>query len=308
VQAAIDALTSGSPTRLADPALALSTVRTQVATQIVASWRREVAADLAGHPYTADEQHAMAQAGDRPEVPYGATVLCVAITGRLVVCLQLGDGDLVLVRPDGTVRLPIPPDADLDSTHTMSLCQLDALAHVKVAVHDVVADRLAAILLATDGYGNAQAADPWQLGVGADLARFAGAEPAAWFAEQVPQWAAICASAQGSGDDTTLALLIPPPIAARTARPAAAAPAVAATVPAPTIAATTRAKPATPPAPTIAATTRAKPATPPGAATVAGPPATTRARRSRRRWVVVAVVLLVAAAAVVGYLLLGGTG
>jgi hypothetical protein len=70
---------------------------------------------------------------------------------------------------------------------------------------------LLAVLLATDGFGNAQAADPWQPGVGQDLARFARDHDPDWFERQVPAWAERCASADGSADDTTIALLLRAP-------------------------------------------------------------------------------------------------
>jgi hypothetical protein len=67
---------------------------------------------------------------------------------------------------------------------------------------------LAALLLATDGYGNAQADEPWQPSVGRDLAELAAGHDRHWFGPEVPRWAQRCASADGSGDDTTIALLL----------------------------------------------------------------------------------------------------
>ena len=74
---------------------------------------------------------------------------------------------------------------------------------------------LAALLLATDGYGNSQAEEPWQPGVGRDLAELAAEHDHHWFEQQVPGWAQRCASAEGSGDDTTIALLLRPKVAAQ---------------------------------------------------------------------------------------------
>jgi hypothetical protein len=65
-------------------------------------------------------------------------------------------------------------------------------------------------MLATDGYGNAQAADPWTDAVSADLAELINDRPREWLAGQLPLWASRCASADGSADDTTIALLIAP--------------------------------------------------------------------------------------------------
>ena len=73
---------------------------------------------------------------------------------------------------------------------------------------------LRALLLATDGYGNSQAEEPWQPGVGRDIAELAAGHDHGWFG-QLPGWAERCASAEGSGDDTTIALLLRPKVAAQ---------------------------------------------------------------------------------------------
>jgi hypothetical protein len=65
-------------------------------------------------------------------------------------------------------------------------------------------------MLATDGYGNAQVVDPWTDVVSADLAELISDRPPEWLAGQLPLWASRCASADGSADDTTIALLIAP--------------------------------------------------------------------------------------------------
>src|SRR5437660_261399 len=66
-----------------------------------------------------------------------------------------------------------------------------------------------ALLLASDGYGNAQADEPWQPSVGRDLAELAACRDRLWLGQEVPGWAERCASADGSGDDATIALVLP---------------------------------------------------------------------------------------------------
>jgi hypothetical protein len=53
-------------------------------------------------------------------------------------------------------------------------------------------------------------ADPWANAVSADLAELINDRPPEWLAGQLPLWASRCASADGSADDTTIALLIAP--------------------------------------------------------------------------------------------------
>ena len=45
--------------------------------------------------------------------------------------------------------------------------------------------------------------------MGGNLARLAAERGADWVGAQLPVWAARCASAEGSGDDTALGLLLP---------------------------------------------------------------------------------------------------
>jgi len=125
------------------------------------------------------------------------------------VCAQIGDGDMLAVRPDGSSFSPVAGDDRLDGRRTTSLCQPDALASFRTGAHDLRRVPLAALLLATDGYGNAQADEPWQPSVGRDLAKLAARHDRHWFEQEVPGWARRCASAEGSGDDATIALLLP---------------------------------------------------------------------------------------------------
>jgi hypothetical protein len=179
-----------------------------LARAVVADWRSAVAEHLAARPYTAEEQYVLGLAADTPVVPYGSTVLVAAITARWLVCAQIGDGDMLAVRPDGGSFRPVAGDDRLDGLRTTSLCQPDALGSFRTGAHDLREVPLTALLLATDGYGNAQADEPWPPGVGRDLAELAAAHDRRWFEEQVPGWAEQCASAEGSGDDATIALLL----------------------------------------------------------------------------------------------------
>ncbi len=181
----------------------------ELARAVVADWRSAVAGQLEVRPYTTEEQFMLDLAGDTPVIPYGSTLLVAMIAGRWLVCAQIGDGDMLAVRADGSSFSPVAGDDRLDGRRTTSLCQPDALASFRTSAHDLSQVSLAALLLATDGYGNALADEPWQPGVGRDLARLIAGHDPAWFGQEVPGWAQHCASAEGSGDDTTIALLLP---------------------------------------------------------------------------------------------------
>jgi Protein phosphatase 2C len=175
---------------------------------ILTRWRAALAVDLSLRPFSPEEQARLDWAGDRPEIPYGSTLLLAIISGPRVACVQIGDGDLLAVEADGRSFLPLPADGLLNGYVTTSLCQPDPLRSFRVGSIDLTATPVLALLLATDGYGNAQVADPWQPAVGADLASIGRAHGVDGLSRRLPTWAERCASSEGSGDDTTLALAL----------------------------------------------------------------------------------------------------
>lgn len=176
---------------------------------VVARWREAVLADVEADPFTDAEQNKRRR-GDDPTIAYGSTLLlCVTIADWLVVA-QIGDGDVVGVRTDGTATLPVPVDPQLDGLVTTSLCGPHATSDFRVAIVNTTRTPLLAALLATDGYGNAQVVDEWPSSFSKDLAWLLREHDMRWLASQLPAWAARCASADGSADDTTIALLISP--------------------------------------------------------------------------------------------------
>jgi hypothetical protein len=181
----------------------------ELARAVVADWRSAVADQLEERPYTTEEQWLLDRSADTPVIPYGSTLLVAVIAAGWLVCAQIGDGDMLAVRPDGSSFSPVAGDDRLDGRRTTSLCQPDALASFRTGAHDLRQVPLAALLLASDGYGNAQADEPWQPSAGRDLAELAASHDRHWFGREVPGWAERCASAEGSGDDATIALLLP---------------------------------------------------------------------------------------------------
>jgi hypothetical protein len=176
---------------------------------ITGEWRDAVREDVAADPFTSREQ-ASRGGGDDPLIAYGSTLLLAIAGRRWLVLVQIGDGDIMGIQPDGRPLLPVPRDPSLDGQQTTSLCGLRAEDEFRAAVVDTSTTPLLGVMLATDGYGNAQVADPWTDAVSADLAELINDRPPEWLAGQLPLWASRCASADGSADDTTIALLIAP--------------------------------------------------------------------------------------------------
>jgi hypothetical protein len=282
------------------------TLRDRLPQAVVTRWRDLVTRHHAGHPYSPAEQAALDESGDGPEIPYGSTLLVALIAGGWLVCAQIGDGDMLAVRPDGGAWSPVSGDERLDGYHTTSLCQRGAVDYFRTAAHELRTQPLLALLLGTDGYGNAQVADPWQPAVARDMAELAARHDHRWFERQVPDWAERCASAEGSGDDTTIALLLAPDsvrvaAAAHPAVPAKGdtAPVVKVVTAGPPIARRSTASP--PSAPRSAPPGMAGPASARSVRAWRG--ASKASRFSRRRAVIAGVSVLVAAAAVTAGLL-----
>jgi Protein phosphatase 2C len=282
-----------------------ATLRDRLPQAVVTRWRELVMRHHAGHPYSPAEQAALDESGDGPEIAYGSTLLVALIAGGWLVCAQIGDGDMLAVRPDGGAWSPVSGDERLDGYHTTSLCQRGAVASFRTAAHELRTEPLLALLLGTDGYGNAQVADPWQPAVARDLADLAARHDHRWFERQVPDWADRCASAEGSGDDTTIAVLLAPDsvrvaAAAHPLVPAKDAVPVAKVVTAgPPLARRSTASP--PSAPRSAPPGMSGPASARSVRAWRGAPRTSRF--TRRRAVIAGVSVLVAAAAVTAALL-----
>ncbi len=190
--------------------------------EIVARWRDAVHRDVAAEPFTGAED--TVRRGDDATIPYGTTLLVAIGTGERLLLAQIGDGDIVCIRSDGTALLAVPGDPLLDGRHTTSLCSVGAGDSFRVAAVDLTGTAVLGTLLATDGYGNAQVAQAWESVVSAELAGSIATRPVSWMASHLQVQAAQCASVDGSADDTTLALLLAP--AAVRDRPAAPVPPV----------------------------------------------------------------------------------
>jgi hypothetical protein len=184
--------------------------------EIVSRWRAAVLKDVAKNPFSEAEE-GRRRKGDDETIAYGSTLLlCIALPDWLILA-QIGDGDVIGVRVDGALELPVPVDPALDGLVTTSLCGKNPIADFRVAVVSAAQTPLLALMLATDGYGNAQMLEEWPTSFSKDMAWLLRERDTTWIESQLPMWAARCASADGSADDTTVALLISP--AGQTVRP-----------------------------------------------------------------------------------------
>ena len=182
--------------------------------KIVSGWVAAVQSDLENNPFTEAELIVLGQeegaegrtaVASSPELAYGATLLAAAATDRVLLYLQLGDGEILSVTAQGTTTRPLPPDDRLIANQTTSLCQPEAWKDFRSAwVTNGALPSL--VLLSTDGYANSFRSDEDFLKIGQDYLDIIREQGISSLAEELP---AILTEAtqQGSGDDITLAIL-----------------------------------------------------------------------------------------------------
>ncbi|GAA1768622.1 protein phosphatase 2C domain-containing protein [Luedemannella helvata] len=198
-------------------------LRERTGPDLVRAWLAAVDRDLAARPVGADELHAAGLTKPSPDelvFGYGATLILAVVSAGWLLCAQIGDGDVLAVTEDGRVLRPVPADPRLDGSRTTSLCQPDAADALRYGVVSLAGASIAAVMLATDGYGNAQARNDWDTAFGTDLAALAAAHGPAWLGRQLPRWVGQCASSDGSADDVTVALVLASAAGWRPALPA----------------------------------------------------------------------------------------
>ncbi len=184
-----------------------SSIRTQLSGPVVEGlvlrWRAQVTAHLGNHPFSTEEfAHAGAALTADPHLAYGCTVLVGLFGPDWVGLVQIGDGDITVVRGELT-SAPIPADDRLVGGQTTSLALPSAMSDARVAA--ITGQLPELVVLTSDGYGNSFVSPDWQQDVGTDLAALArrnGLEP---LAEQLPGW--LAESSVASGDDVTMALV-----------------------------------------------------------------------------------------------------
>ena len=211
------------------PGLNGSADLSELSQKIVNAWLSAVGSDLQHNPFTEEELAALTNAEgevskdsvvEHPELAYGATLLVAAATDDRMLYLQLGDGDILAVAPDGATTKPIPVDARLIANQTTSLCQPDAWREFRSAEIAAAQGWPALVLLSTDGYVNSFRSQKDFLQIGKDYLEMLREQGADSLAEELPKILAD-ATQQGSGDDITLGMLhaevLPAPVPSPTA-------------------------------------------------------------------------------------------
>lgn len=80
---------------------------------------------------------------------YGSTLIAAMVVSDMILISQIGDGDVVLVRPDGSIECPIPTDPLLVGKETHSISSRDAHLLWRTATLD--RGEGGVLIVATDG-------------------------------------------------------------------------------------------------------------------------------------------------------------
>ncbi|MFA4859806.1 PP2C family serine/threonine-protein phosphatase [Methanoregula sp.] len=86
-------------------------------------WRDAVSEDAARRGITTSPD---SSSGTVEYSRYGSTLIAALVVADMILISQIGDGDIVLVRPDGSVECPIPTDSSLVGKETHSISSRDA--------------------------------------------------------------------------------------------------------------------------------------------------------------------------------------
>lgn len=136
---------------------------------------------------------------------YGTTLLVALVVGNMLLVGQIGDGEAMVVRPEGTVDFPLTCEAEDVGVVTDSLCSAESHRRWRTAALDSTKGGL--VLLSTDGLVNAFS-DENQVSAFArsvkDRIRDFGLLQVA---SSLPGWLDHY-SDRGSGDDITLAVIM----------------------------------------------------------------------------------------------------
>ncbi len=143
---------------------------TELASDILSSWRESVDADLRKDPISKDDLEKVSESSrdlysegktEFCRIAYGTTLIAACITRSCWFGLQIGDGKCAAFGRDGTFSEPIPWDDDCAGNITTSMCDEKGLEKFRFSfgLHDQIP---AAIFISTDGLDNSYPYPPME--------------------------------------------------------------------------------------------------------------------------------------------------
>lgn len=172
--------------------------------RITAAWRDLVLAHRGENPVDALDEWAEDEA--ELTVAYGTTLLAAQLRDDGPLVLQIGDGNLLVGFPDGTIHAPLPDDEGLEGEATHSMCEREAAARFRLARPGADGGAVPDfVMLCTDGVGKSFGTPADLAGVARHFREQARAGRFNRIAASLPGWLADVAM-RGVGDDATLLL------------------------------------------------------------------------------------------------------
>jgi serine/threonine protein phosphatase PrpC len=137
---------------------------------------------------------------------YGSTLLAVLVAETYILYIQLGDGDILTISPDGDATRPMPDDQHLFANETTSLCLTNASDYFRIHFQVLSEPPPALIILSTDGYLNSFKSAADFLKAGTDISKMVRSEGLDWVSRNLEKWLDET-SLEGSGDDITVGII-----------------------------------------------------------------------------------------------------
>jgi len=138
---------------------------------------------------------------------YGTTLMAVLITRQYLLCLHIGDGDIVILTEEGEpIDLPTRPEPPFLGVETTSLAGSNPAREFRVHFRRFDGHPPALVLLSTDGLANSFVEEEGFIQVGRDLLRVARSEGMGALAAKA-QDLVQRATDEGCGDDVTLGIV-----------------------------------------------------------------------------------------------------
>jgi len=135
---------------------------------------------------------------------YGSTLVGVFAIDAMLLCFQLGDGDIVLIDRQGELQHVDLKPVGMLGTETTSLSMSTAEQLFKTCV--LAAEDIGLIFVSTDGYANSYASDEDFLAVPRDLFGLLSQGKLDEVNGGLTEWMTDTTT-QGSGDDISIAML-----------------------------------------------------------------------------------------------------
>jgi len=198
-------------------------LRSYLLNEIITSWKQKINEDLTSKPFSPDElnqstkyvQHYFSK---NPETdvhrieefirsfPYSTTLITVIVTPGIIHILQVGDGDIIIVKQDGSVHEIFP--RDLDCGRVVPLSYPDVAEASNVCKISVRREKPLIVYVSSDGYS-----------AGYDSMKVRFDEIVAYeFHSKIQNFEIsdiqsalpdlLTDISQGSGDDTTLGIIV----------------------------------------------------------------------------------------------------